>query len=54
MSKKTEIEVTLKDMMELRDGSSRGELDWALFTVAIGLAERLEMIIERLEEQISN
>ncbi len=54
MSKKTEIQISLEDMMEIRDGSagaSDSKRNWGVFTVAIGLAERLERIIELLEKE---
>jgi len=53
MAKNVEVEITTDQMVKLRDEYSGGSMEWAGFTVAIGLAKRLDRIIELLEEQIA-
>ena len=46
----TEIKISLEHMVELKNTHSQDPNDTAWFEVAIGIAERLERIIEHLEE----
>ena len=44
------IEISIENMMEYRDNRLKHNAEWAAFTVAIGIVERLDRIIELLEE----